>query len=92
MAEKKKIRIKAAKDAPELVAHGNLEAVNEKGYFTTTDRLFADHIIRSGFGKEVEAKASRPRPKKAKSATKKAAKRATPEPAAAEEHTEGGTE
>lgn len=50
MAEQ--IRIKAAKDAPEFVAHGNLEAEKKNGHFVTENRRFADHLIASGFGTE----------------------------------------
>ena len=57
MADKKKIRIKAAKGAPELVAHGNVSSVNENGYFETTDERFAEFIQRN-YG--VQEKAEEP--------------------------------
>ena len=46
------IRIKAAKNAPEYVGHGNFGAENKGGYFETDNRRFADHLIASGFGEE----------------------------------------
>ena len=92
----KKIRIKAAKDAPESVSHGNFDADNVNGYFETENRKFADHIINSGYGKEVN---SSPKPKvKSPKSTKKAtakpkpAEKAPEAPAAAADVTAGGTE
>jgi hypothetical protein len=79
----KKIRIKASKDAPDQVAHGNLFAEKESGYYETDNRRFADHIIDSGYGTEtVKSEATRKTAVKkaaAKTATrtKRAEKRAT---------------
>jgi hypothetical protein len=69
----KKIRIKASKDAPDQVAHGNLFAEKEGGYYETDNRRFADHIIDSGYGTETEvSKATRKKTAK-KTAAKTAA-------------------
>ena len=96
MAEKvTKIRIKAAKGAPEFVSHGNAGAENKRGYFETTDRKFADHIIASGYGTE-DTKSEKPTPKAkpaAKPAKAAAAKTEASEPTAEKETgREGGTE
>lgn len=58
MAEK--IRIKAAKDAPDVVAHGNFTAEKKNGHYATENRRFADHLIAAGYGEEVEEKAATP--------------------------------
>ncbi|MGE0367225.1 MAG: hypothetical protein AB7Q00_15975 [Phycisphaerales bacterium] len=87
----KKIRIKAAKNAPEFVAHGNLGAENKRGFFETTDRRFADHIVASGYGTEA---AEKPQPDdrgESKTRKPKAAKAEKPAEVA-DEKTEGGTE
>ena len=52
---KEKIRIKAAKNAPEGVGHGNFYVEKTKGFYVTDDRKFADHIIASGYGEEASA-------------------------------------
>lgn len=48
MAKKKakQFRIKAAADAPDLVAHGNLEAEKKGGYYETDHERFADLLKR----------------------------------------------
>ena len=89
MAEKTQIRIKAAKNAPDEVAHGYLFAAKKNGHFTTDDRRFADHLIASGYGTEV-TKAAAPRKKKKAKATKKAESK--PAASAEENTTTGGTE
>lgn len=90
MAEKKpQIRIKAAKNAPDFVAHGNLEAEKKKGHFTTDDRRFADHLIASGYGTEVTKDATPAAKPKAKAKAKAATK---PAESAEENTTTGGTE
>lgn len=91
MAENKTIKIKAAKNAPEFVSHGNLHAENKGGYFTTDNRRFADHLIESGYGVEA-VQSPRPKVQSPKSKTK-AAPKAAPKPAeSAEETKTGGTE
>ena len=82
MSEKKKIRIKAAKDAPESVSHGNFDAENVNGYFETTDERFAE-FIRQNYGVAGGEKGSAPAKKKTA-----AKKRSTRRPAAAETNTE----
>lgn len=47
--EKKTIRIRAAADAPDEVAIGNLIARKEHGYYETDHEAFGDYI-RSNFG------------------------------------------
>lgn len=50
----KKIILKAAKDAPEFISMGNLEATQKDGFFETGNRAFADAIIERGYAAEVE--------------------------------------
>jgi hypothetical protein len=74
----KKIRIKAGKDAPDQVAHGNLLAEKKDGYYTTDNRRFADHIVASGYGKETAASketSEKPAAKKATAARPAASRR-----------------
>jgi hypothetical protein len=89
MAEKIQIRIKAAKNAPDEVAHGYLFAAKKNGHYMTDDRRFADHLIASGYGKEVAKVAASPKKKKAKAKTKAEQK---PAESAEETKTTGGTE
>ena len=50
MAEK--IKLKATKTAPDVVAQGNLQAEKVKGHFETDNRRFADHLIAVGYAEE----------------------------------------
>lgn len=47
-----KIRIKAAKNAPEFVTVGDFQAHKEREFFVVEDRKFADFIISEGYGIE----------------------------------------
>lgn len=86
--QKEKIRIKAAKNAPDGIGHGNFYVEKKNGFYVTDDRRFADHIIASGHGTEAKPE---PRPAAARPKAK-SAKAAEPAASAAETKTEGGTE
>lgn len=51
-------KLKAVKNAPEQIAHGNFLAELKKGFYEVADRRFADHIIAAGHGVETESKMS----------------------------------
>ena len=75
-----KFRVKAGKDAPDFVAHGNLHAEKKNGFYETDNARFAGHLEQL-FGSSAAAPTTvRP---KAKRRPAKAAKRV----AAAEETT-----
>lgn len=48
------IKLKAVKNAPEQIAHGNFTAELKRGHYETENRRFADHIIASGYAVEVD--------------------------------------
>lgn len=80
-----KIKLKATKDAPELVQVGNHIAENKDGFFQTDSREFADSIIADGHATEIvptkqtkEAKPKTAKPKTAQSSKTVTANLPTP--------------
>jgi hypothetical protein len=88
MAKKETFKIKAAKGAPDLVAHGNCHAEKKGGYYETDNAKFAD-FVRSEYG--VDDDGTKPaRPAKSKKKTKAAKAPTVTAPAAPE--TQAGTQ
>jgi hypothetical protein len=97
--KQEKFRIRASADAPDFVAHGNLEAEKVGGYYETGNERFAEHL-KAEYG-ATSKPAAKPKTKKkpAKSgktaSAKSPAKEAAPPAEPVEEtkpETTGGNE
>jgi hypothetical protein len=90
-----KFRVRAGKDAPDFVAHGNLHAEKKNGFYETDNARFAGHLEQL-FGSSAAApetakpKAKRKPAKVAKTAA--AAEETTAEAPADNTETTGGNE